>query len=111
MGVNPHAAAFLVAARGAGADYEHTATIGRQRFFLHPGSLQRAFARAGSSLSRGEAVRLIGQRGGFVEPLLELLGARRVDSIDASGYEQSTIVHDMNEPIAAELEGAYSVVV
>jgi hypothetical protein len=111
MGVNPHAAAFLVAARNAGADFDRAVTIGRQRFFLHPGSLQRAFARAGSSLSREEAERLIAARGGFVEPLLERLGAAHVDSVDASGYEQSTFVHDMNQPVPSELEGAYSVVI
>jgi hypothetical protein len=34
------------------------------------------------------------QQSRFVEPILELLGARQVESLDFSNYEQATIVHD-----------------
>jgi hypothetical protein len=111
MGVNPHAVTFLVAAHAAGADFERAVTIGRQRLFVHPRALQRAFARAGRELSAADAMRLLAEADGFVEPTLEMLGARHVDSLDASGYEGSTIVHDMNQPIPHEREGAYSVVI
>ena len=41
---------------------------------------------------------------------LKLLGANKVDSMDASSYESATIVHDLNYPISEVLKSKYSVV-
>jgi hypothetical protein len=109
--VNPHAATFLLAARATGASFERSVTIGRQRFFIHPRALQRAFADAGTEITAAEAQRLLEERDRYIEPFLAMLGAEHVDSLDASDYEQSTIVHDMNEPVPAELEARYSAVI
>jgi hypothetical protein len=111
VGINPHAASFLVAAGVSGANYERTLTIGRQRLFVDEHTLSLACRRAGRVIALEEARRLIAQRDGFAEPFLESLGAKLVDSIDASSYEEATIVHDLNQAVAGELEQRYSVVV
>jgi hypothetical protein len=111
MGVNPHAASFLVAAAASGTRFESTLTIGRQRLFVDPQTLRRACERAGRPLALGDSRRLVAQRDGYVEPFLEWLGAERVDSLDASPYEGATIVHDLNQDVPAELEQRYSAVI
>ncbi|WP_299819409.1 hypothetical protein [uncultured Pontibacter sp.] len=47
----------------------------------------------------------------YAEPLFEILGATLVDSIDNSGYEGASIIHDMNVPIPLEYQNKYSAVV
>ncbi len=48
---------------------------------------------------------------GYAEPFLELLGAQRIESLDASGYEQATIIHDLNTPVPSSMHGRFSCVI
>jgi hypothetical protein len=48
---------------------------------------------------------------GFAEPLLCLLGASSTESLDINGYEGASILHDLNEPLPAELHARFSVVI
>jgi hypothetical protein len=48
---------------------------------------------------------------GYAEPLLQALGAEQICSVDASAYEGSSIVHDMNRPIPESLRAGFSVVI
>lgn len=48
---------------------------------------------------------------GYAEPFLELLGAQRIESLDASDYEQATIIHDLNDPVPPSLHGRFSCVI
>ncbi len=50
---------------------------------------------------------LLGRR--YIEPLLEMMGAKDVASIDASAFEGATIVHDMNQPLPSEMKNRFSV--
>ena len=45
------------------------------------------------------------------EPFLRHLGARQVDSCDASAYEGATRVHDLNQPIPGDWDGTYDAVI
>ena len=47
----------------------------------------------------------------YSEPLFEILGAEKTDSMDFSSYENATILHDLNLPIPDELKNKYSVVI
>jgi SAM-dependent methyltransferase len=51
------------------------------------------------------------EENGFAEPLLRLLGAEQICSIDASSYEHASVVHDLNQPIPDALKDAFSVVI
>jgi hypothetical protein len=51
------------------------------------------------------------RKGEFAEPLLNLLGAKDVCSLDASDYEQATYVWDLNEPCPAHFNQKFSLVI
>jgi hypothetical protein len=47
----------------------------------------------------------------YSEPLFEILGASKIDSMDFSDYEKATIVHDLNQPVPAEYKGKFTAIV
>ena len=49
--------------------------------------------------------------GRYIEPLLEMIGAKDTASIDASDYEGATIVHDMNQPLPSEMKNKFTVAI
>lgn len=110
MGVNQHDVSFLLAARRLGVSYEKTLTIGRQWLFATPAELIAGHRSAGVTLDRSTAERLVHEGEPFAESVFAHLGAQAVDSLDASSYEASTIVHDLNVPLPDRLHGRYSVV-
>jgi hypothetical protein len=85
--------------------------IGRQELFLDAGSLRRILERFGIPCSDAEATRLLTAENGFAEPLLRLLGAEDICSLDASHYEHASIVHDMNTPVPDSLKHRFSAVI
>jgi SAM-dependent methyltransferase len=109
MGLNRRHIAFLAASRQVGVSFERTLTIGRQTLFADEGSLTSALGEAGATIDSDTARRIVGGDG-FCEPFIEYLGASQVDSLDASGYEGSSIVHDLNVPLPDALKGSFSVV-
>jgi hypothetical protein len=110
MGVTAPDVSFLLAARQLGVSYESTLTIGRQWLLANPASLVSAYETVGQPLDQASAKRLVQEDGIFAEPVFRQLGARQVDSLDASDYEGATNVHDLNTPLPAELHGRYSLV-
>jgi SAM-dependent methyltransferase len=109
MGLNRRHIAFLAASRQLGVSFERTLTIGRQTLFADEGSLASALGEAGATIDSDAARRVVGGDG-FCEPFIEYLGASQVDSLDASGYEGSSIVHDLNVALPDSLKGSFSVV-
>jgi len=84
--------------------------IGRQNLFADAHGIVRAHTECGIEIQPIRSRELIEAGGGFAEPLLRHLGAEHVDSLDASRFEGSTIVHDLNEWLPTELEQQYSLV-
>jgi hypothetical protein len=86
---------LLILARRMGARFSRIATVGHQRLALHPHELNELSAEVGNpSIFDRYTWR------DFCEPyLVALLGAEEIVSIDANGYENATIIHDMNEPV------------
>ena len=114
MAITATTAEFLAEARRDGADFGRTLTIGRQACFAGPLTLG-AILRRNGLWPDGESRRAFLRRFGdgppwFVDPYLRLLGAREVSALDASAYEGAEIVHDLNRPVPAELEGRFDVV-
>ncbi len=108
MGLLPDAVSFLVAIKRAHVNYDRTLTIGRQWLMCDEPTLGRAVAAAGVTLSPEQTASVM--RSPWGEALFEALGARQVDSLDVSGFEGCTIVHDLNEPLSTEYHKRYSVV-
>ena len=96
MGFNVAAVEFLSVARDAGVSFDRTLMLGRQSLDLGAHDRERLAP---------------GVPEGFAEPLLVALGAREVRSLDASGYEGATDVHDLNEPVPVELHERFSAVI
>ena len=107
MAIDTQAFRLLLAARKAGADFDRTVTFGRQSFYPKPGHAARALARSNLGLTLAEVGPV---RHCYGEGFLKALGAKTADSIDASGYEGATIVHDLNQPVPPQLHGQYTVV-
>jgi hypothetical protein len=110
MGLDREATTALLLARTSGASFDRPLMLGRQRLHMRPADLRAAFSKLELPLSRTQARALHDSRDGFAEPLLELLGAREPASLDHSDFEGSDFVHDLNEPIPADLRGSRSLV-
>jgi len=111
MGIDIHNLQLLAHASDLGASYARTVSIGRQAVYVEGWELQahRALRALPALSDEGAAA---GPR--YFEPLMrEWLGAQVVDSVDASPYEQASLIHDMNLPwpdAAASARGAYDAV-
>jgi SAM-dependent methyltransferase len=114
VAVTATTAEFLAEARRAGADFGSTLTIGRQATFAGPLALGGILRRNGL-WPAGETRRAFMRRFAdgppwFADPYLRLLGAHEVRALDVSAYEGADIVHDLNEPVPAELERRFDLV-
>jgi hypothetical protein len=80
--------------------------VGRQSFFPTLADLTDAFGTLGVAT---EPVAFL-RENPYGEKFFRLLGAKTVESVDASDYEHPTHTHDLNRPIPPSLEGQYSCV-
>lgn len=112
MAVLLNNARFLLRLRAAGADFGRTLTLGRMSWLVglrHAADLRRAIARAGLNGPAADAVLAL-RPGEFADPFFRLLGCHTLDSVDYSGYEGATLVHDLNRPVPDEWAGRYDLV-
>ncbi|MCX7637258.1 MAG: class I SAM-dependent methyltransferase [Cyclobacteriaceae bacterium] len=101
MGITNHCAAFLKHAGKSGVDFSATVMLGRQQLYVSTKTLTRL-------LPYAEHDKIISSK--YAEPFFEALGAKRVDSLDYSDYEQATLIHDLNKPLPDRFKGSYTVV-
>lgn len=111
MGVDRDFADFLLCAKGGGIDFDHVATLGRLNLFIDYRSLDTVFREHGHQQSDRDIRAMRTASDGYAEEFLHRIGARTVTSIDASGYERASLVHDMNLPINTDLKQKFSVVI
>lgn len=111
MGLDFHAVKFLLEARAAGADFESTATIGRQTLQVEPTTLRKLLVGFGLPIDESRSIQMLTEADGFCEPFFRLLGASEVFSIDASSYQQATLLQDLNQEIPNEIKNRFSAVV
>lgn len=116
MGLDTNGVRLLLESKLSGADFSSTLTLGRQGLHLTSHELRGVFGRvAGRPLSDRDARRLLdgapGSGGSYCETLLRDLGASSIESIDASGYEGATILHDLNTEVPAALHDRFSCIV
>jgi hypothetical protein len=105
MGVDIHVLRLLCESRKRGVAFSSTMMIGRQNY---AGDLNESDLCSALGITPAEASSWLVQR--YIEPLLKHLGANWVESLDASGYEKATTVHDLNEPIPERLKNCFSCV-
>ncbi|MCG8650488.1 MAG: class I SAM-dependent methyltransferase [Pirellulales bacterium] len=101
---------FLLAARRDGYSFKRIVTLGRQQLYLHTKQLESLTAEFADLLDA--RTRLSVAAGDDAEDFLRWsLESREIDSIDGSGFESATIIHDMNHPIDAALHNQYDAVI
>jgi SAM-dependent methyltransferase len=110
MGFDSATIEFLAGAKALGISLDRVLTLGRQSIHVKPKEVRSIFARHGLAITEEEGLRLYAEDG-YCEPLLRILGARRVDSMDVSDYEKATIIHDLNCPWPEALREQFDVVI
>jgi hypothetical protein len=107
MGLNASGLSLMTLARTGGADFSRVVTIGRQQLTMGLDELEAFFKqRERTDIAEQIATRCAD---GYCEAVLHAaFGAQTVHSVDASGYEKASLVHDMNTPL--EPAERYSVV-
>lgn len=102
MGIERNAAALLLKMRSGGVKFGRVLTLGRQNIHLELDEYQRAL----KQLGRSPAVALPT----YADELLLAMGADSVDSMDASGYEEATLTHDLNRATPADWNERFDLV-
>ena len=105
MGIDNEIVRFLAEARDDGASFARTLTLGRQFLLARPAQLRQ--------LARERGIRLPApSSSSYAEALLrDLLGAARVEALDATAYEGASIVHDMNAPLPKRYACSFDAVI
>jgi len=88
--------------------FEKMVMIGRQNLHLNPDQLKEAFLKFG--FKDIDVIKIFDKNNTYAEPLLKAMGADIVDSIDASDYEDASIIHDMSNPVADKYKNQYDLV-
>lgn len=103
MGVDYQGLRFLLFAKRAGVSFEHPVMFGRQNYALDLYLKDAAYLinKFGWKVQQPQLEKWLA--GAYIEPLLQMLGAKATTSIDASAFEGATIIHDMNQPLPSEL--------
>jgi hypothetical protein len=105
MGLCTASLNLLACAKSAGADFSRSLMVGRQTVYASELAFDRVFTTLGVSAdAQGVA------RSSYAEPVFRAFGAGDVESIDASSYENATVVHDLNTPIPDHLRARYTLV-
>lgn len=108
MGLELNGAQLLIRSHRSGLHFGRMATLGRQGIHAPGWELLALLQKAGFRVSTDRAQALSHSR--FAEEFFLQLGASEVIAIDASSYEGAQIVHDMNQPIPAELVASFDLV-
>lgn len=107
MGVDYQGFRFLLFAARAGVSFKTSVMFGRQNFAdLSAKEVSSLLITFGHSAERLEIERLLS--GQYIEPLLEMMGAASIASIDASNYENASFIHDLNLPLPEQMKNKFS---
>lgn len=109
MGIDSSTLRALLYAKVCGADFSKVVTLGRQSIHIKPEHAMRIFKRFKMAMSPSITVNIFNST--YAESLFEHLGAKSVDSLDASSYQGANIIHDLNTPILESMKSLYSMVI
>jgi hypothetical protein len=106
MGLDINSVRFLIQARQAGMAFGDVLTFGRQDLNVFPAKMVQLLEAHGfpAEVFKGQAQAL------HAEPCFLSLGAKQVYAMDVSNFEGATFIHDLNQPIGAELRERFDVV-
>ena len=106
MGLTTNCAKFLFFCLRQKVSFAETIMLGRQDMYASKIDILNFSAKTGlAKIAEG-----IDWKKKYAEPLFELLGAIKIDSLDYSDYEQASVIHDLNFQLPEYLKNRYSVV-
>ena len=96
MGITKNMLQLLISSKNRrGLSLDKTVMIGRQNIHMSKEQIIESLAKF--NIDQGDIKKIYPEKNCYAEHLLEHLGALSVDSVDASDYEQASIIHDMND--------------
>ena len=107
MGLDINSVQFLIAAHKRGVPFGDVLMIGRQDLNVYPAKMRGMLAEAGLP---NELFAPSAPDTGFAEPVFKSLGAGNICSLDASAFEGAEFIHDLNQPVGADLKARFDVV-
>jgi hypothetical protein len=108
LGISSTIARFLVRAKRHGTNFGDVITIGRQSLRL----VERDIVDLAASINVGPDAAKEALSSNYSELFFQrVLGASSVNSLDASPFEEATVIHDLNRPIPPELKGRFDTLV
>jgi hypothetical protein len=108
MGFDINGVKLLIKAKQFNVNFEKVITIGRQGLHLSEEEMRSLLIKANLiSNDNFEAFKTIKYTNSF----LELLGAKIIDSLDVSDYEEATIIHDLNLPLPNSFNFKYTLLI
>ena len=107
MGLDINAVRFLIDARKRGAAFGDVLTLGRQDLNVYPAKMAQLLSSHGFP---AEAFSPQGKDSLFADPVFKSLGAASVSAMDVSNFEGASFVHDLNQPIGADLRERFDLV-
>ncbi len=108
MGLDINAVRFLIAAHQRGVRHRDVLMLGRQDLNVYPAAMVKELRKHG--LPADEFLSNDPAKVRYAEPVFRALGATSVQSMDASSFEGAEHVHDLNQPIGAELKEKFDLV-
>jgi SAM-dependent methyltransferase len=109
MAIDRNFARFLTTCQRSGVSFRQTLMLGRLNFYLSVKETRQLLRWAGMDPAKHPRL-LDYEASRYGETFFEALGAEKVESLDASGFEGASIVHDLNVPVPAELKSRFDVV-
>ncbi|MBI3417560.1 MAG: hypothetical protein HY043_19895 [Verrucomicrobia bacterium] len=109
MAIDTETTRFLLESLQQGVSFKKCVTLGRQHYLPSNRESRALLTRWGlkpdayPKLMEGEYPR-------YSEAFWEVLGAKELDTMDASSFEGATLLHDLNQPIPDRLRQAYDTV-
>ena len=110
LGIDLQSLRFIVRSRST-VSFDRFLMLGRQFTHVSPADVERELGPLNLlSAASLHTLAVNARKGVYSEPILAVLGARQIDSMDFSSFEQATIVHDINKPIADSLREKFTCV-
>lgn len=101
MGLDINSLNFLGYAKNSGVDFTKTLSVGRAGIGLDDQEIKIFLNRIGDKKFIKDTSSLVETE--YFEPFLkEVFGAKITDSLDASDYENASMIHDLNLPLKVE---------
>src|ERR1035437_4455666 len=108
MAITSNDCKLLFYAKSLNVSYEQTLTLGRLQLYAKKSDIVDCINKYKNNTKEINEVNFVDE---YSEPLLEILGAKKIDSIDFSNYENVSIVHDLNLPIEQKYYNQYSTII